>query len=149
VSKKRDARSPVRFADAFVVEYQRTAIAGRPRRIKTVILINWNVIPARHVAAPVVVAANTVGIGRIDRSMRFSHIRYPPSFALPKRFQGAVLQEDRLKLCQNRFAQFASVRAAPEIANHNRGRDCDGDDDGMRSGFSEVAWLNRLSLGKR
>jgi hypothetical protein len=54
-----------------------------------------------------------------------------------------------LKLGQNCFPQTAFGRAAPEIANHNRGRDCDGDDDERDADSQEVGWLNRLSLGKR
>ena len=48
------------IADAFVVKHERAAVAGWSRGIKTVVLMHWNVIPARHLASPVVVRADAV-----------------------------------------------------------------------------------------
>ena len=48
------------IADAFVVKHERAATAGWPRGIETVVLMYRDVIPPRHVAPPVVVAANAV-----------------------------------------------------------------------------------------
>jgi len=53
--------------DAFVVKHERAAVAGRTRGIKTVVLIHRNVIPTRHLASPIVVRANAVRIGCIER----------------------------------------------------------------------------------
>ena len=55
------------IADAFVVKHERAAVAGWSRRIKTVVLLHRNVIPARHLASPVVVRADAVRVGCIER----------------------------------------------------------------------------------
>src|SRR5439155_1062511 len=55
------------ISDAFVVKDKSAAVADWPRWIETVVLLYRDVIPARHVACPVVVWANTVRVSCIER----------------------------------------------------------------------------------
>jgi hypothetical protein len=126
-------RTPVPgpIADAFVVKHEGAAVAGRPCGIKTVILIYRDVIPARQLASPVVVAANTIRVRCIERLNQIHAHQVSAVIGAAEALQRTVLQGNWLKLCKNRLAQPVRRGAAHEIANHNRSH-CYQSDDNKR-----------------
>ncbi len=117
------------IADAFVVKHERAAVAGWPRGIKTVVLMHRDVIPARHLTPPVVVAANAVGVGCIERLNQILAHQVSAVIGATEAFKRTVFQSDWLKLCNNRLAQLAAGRAVREIANHNHSSSESDDDE--------------------
>ena len=116
-------------ADAFVVKHKGASVAGWPRRIKTVVLIHGDVIPARHIASPVIVRANAVGIGCIDRLNQIFAHQVSAVIGASEARKLAILQDDRLKFRKDCFAQFAASRAAREAINQDGGRGRESEDD--------------------
>ena len=116
-------------AEAFVVKHERAAVARWPCRIKTVVLIHRDVIPARHFTPPVVVPANTIRVRCIERLNQILAHQVSAVIGAAEALQRTIFQSDRLKLCKNRLAQPALCGAAHEIANHDRSRCRESDDD--------------------
>src|SRR5439155_11245587 len=105
------------ISDALIVKHQRAAVAGWPCGIKTIVFMDRNVIPARYFASPVIVTANAVGIGGIDRlDQVFAH-QVSAIIRAAEAFQRAVFQSDRLKLGKNGLAQPEPARFVHEISN--------------------------------
>jgi hypothetical protein len=117
------------MAEAFVVKHERAAVASWLGGIKTVILMHRDVIPARELASPVVVPANTKGVRRIEGLKQILAHQVSAVIGAAETLQRTILQDDRLKLCKNRLAQSARRGAAHEIANHDSGRYYESDDD--------------------
>ena len=115
--------------DAFVVKIERAAVAGWSCGIKTVVLMHRDVIPTRHLASPVVVAANAVRVRCIERLDQIVAHQVSAIIGAAEAFQRTILQRDGLKLCKNRFAQPACRGAVHEIANHDGSRCYESDDD--------------------
>jgi hypothetical protein len=88
-----------------------------------------DVIPARHLASPVVVPANTIRVSCIEGLNQILAHHVSAVIGAAEALQRTILQGDRLKLCKNRLAQAARRCAAHEIANHDRGRCYQSDDD--------------------
>ena len=59
------------------------ALARRPMGSEAVVLMDRD--ESLRIASPVVLAIDAVRIGRLHTGGRFPHMRYPPSFSLPKR----------------------------------------------------------------
>ena len=91
--------------------------------------MNWDVIPARHLASPVVIRANTIGVRGVEGFNQILTHQVSTVIGAAEALQRTILQRDRLKLCKNRFAQPARRGAVHEIANHDRGRCYQSDDD--------------------
>src|SRR5207249_11124612 len=108
-----ETRTPVAVtvADAFIVKHERAAVAGWPRGIKTVVLMHRDVIPARHLASPVVVPAYAIRVGRIEGLNQILAHQVTAVIGAAEAFQRTVLQSDRLKFRKNCHAQLAAVRA--------------------------------------
>ncbi len=117
------------IADAFVVKHEPAAVAGWPCRIKAVVLMHRDVIPARQLTSPVVVPANAIRVRCIERLNQILAHQVSAVIGAAEALQRAILQGDRLKLCKNRLAQPARRGAAYEIANHDSGRCYESDDD--------------------
>src|SRR5438552_8282207 len=116
-------------ADAFVVKHKGAAVAGRSRRIKTVILIHRDVISTGHIASPVIVRTNAVRVCCIERLNQIFAHQVSAVIGAAEARKRAVLQNDRLKFRKDRFAQLAPGRAARQASNHDGGRGSEGDDD--------------------
>ena len=117
------------IADTFVVKHERATVAGWPGRIKTVILMYRDVIPARQLASPIVIPANAVRVRSIERLDQILAHQVSTIIGAPEALQRTILQDDRLKLCKNRLAQPARRGPAHDIANRNGSRcgESDGD----------------------
>jgi len=124
-------RTPVAgpIADAFVMKHERAAVAGWPRGIKTIILLHRDMVPAGHLASPVVVAANAVRVRCIEGLNQILAHQVSAVIGAAEALQRTILQGDRLKLCKNRFAQPARRGAVHEIANNDGSRCYESDDD--------------------
>ena len=88
-----------------------------------------DVIPARHLASPVVVPANTIRVRCIEGLNQILAHQVSAVIGATEALQRTILQGDRLKLCKNRFAQPARRGAVHEIANNDGGRCYESDDD--------------------
>jgi hypothetical protein len=88
-----------------------------------------DVIPARQFASPVVVPTNTIRVRYIEGLNQILAHQVSAVIGAAEALQRTILQGDRLKLCKNRFAQPARRGATHEIANHDRGRCYQSDDD--------------------
>ena len=126
-----ETRLPVAglIADAFVVKNKGAAVASWPCGIKTVILVHRDVIPARQLASPVVVPAHTVRVRCIEGLNQVLAHQVSAVIGAAEALQRTIRQSDRLKLCKNGFAQPVRGGAAHEIANHDRDRCYQSDDD--------------------
>src|SRR5205823_13176987 len=126
-----ETRFPVAgpIADALVVKYERAAVAGWPRGIKTIILIHRDVIRAGHLASPVVILANAVRVRGVKWLDQILAHQVSTVVRAAKALEGAVLQSDRLKFHKNCLAQLAASRAVCETDNHNSGGSCQSDND--------------------
>src|SRR6266496_4530765 len=91
--------------------------------------MHFDVIPARQLASPVVVTANTIRVCCIERLNQIRAHQVSAVIGAAEALQRTILQGDRLKLCKNRLAQPAVRGAARKIANHDRGRCYESDDD--------------------
>src|SRR5262245_19095802 len=107
------------IANAFVVKNKSAAIADWPRRIKTIVLVHGNVISARHLAAPIVIWANTVRISCIERLNQILAHQITAIISAAKALERAILQNYWLKLRKDGLAQPALRRATPDVANHD------------------------------
>src|SRR5207302_3534767 len=116
-------RAPVAaaIADTFIVKHERAAVADWPGRIKTVVLMHRDLIPARQLASPVVIAANAVGIRRIERLDQIFAHQISAIVGAAEAFQRTILQDDRLKFRKNRLTQLARRGSARDVANRNGG----------------------------
>ena len=117
------------IAEAFVVKIERAAFAGWLRGIKTVILMHRDMIPVRHLASPVIVAANAVRVRCIERLNQILAHQVSAVIGAAEALQRTIFQGDRLKLCKDRLAQPARRGAVHEIANHDGSRAYESDDD--------------------
>src|SRR5207249_845988 len=126
-----ETRIPVArpISDAFVVKDKSAAVADWPRRIETIVFVNGNVISARHFACPVVVWANAVRVGCIDRLNQIFAHQVSAVIGAAEARKRAVRQNDGLKFRKDRFAQLAPRRAARQASNHDGGRGSESDDD--------------------
>src|SRR5439155_15831944 len=126
-----ETRLPVAgpIADAFVVKHERATVAGWPRGIKTVILMHRDVIPARQLASPVIVPANTIRVRCIGRLNQILAHQVSAVIGAAEALQRTIFQGDRRKLCKDRLAQPARRGAVHEIANHDGSRAYESDDD--------------------
>ena len=111
------------------MKHERAAVAGWPRGIKTIVLMHWDVIPARQLASPVVVTANAIRVRCIERLNQILAHQVSAVIGAAEALERAILQRDRLKFRKNRLAQLARCGAAHEIANDDRGRCYESDDD--------------------
>ena len=108
-----ETRIPVAgpISDAFVVKNKAAAVADWPRWIETIVFVHRNVISARHLAAPVVIWANTVRVSCIERFNQILAHQVTAIIGAAKALERAVFQNDWLKLSENRLAQLALRRA--------------------------------------
>jgi len=90
--------------------------------------MHWDVIPARHLASPVVIRANTIGVRRIEGLNQILAHQVSAVIGAAEALQHTILQGDRLELCENRFAQPARRGAVHEIANDDGSRCYESDD---------------------
>src|SRR5262249_14656850 len=97
--------------------HERAAVADWLGTIKTVVLMHWNVISARHFASPVVVCAYAVRIPCIEPLNQVLAHQVSAVIGAAEPFQRAVLQGDRLKFRKNRLAQLAPGRVVHPSAN--------------------------------
>ncbi len=107
------------ISDAFVVKDKFAAVADWPRRIEAIIFVHRNMIPARHLASPVVVCANAIRVRYIDGLNEILAHQITAIVVAAKAFERTVFQNDWLKLRKNRLAQLALRCAAHEIANYD------------------------------
>ena len=111
--------------------------------------MHWDVIPARHLACPVVVPANAIRVRCIEGLDEILAHHVSAVIGAAEALQRTILQGDRLKLCKNCLAQAARRSAAHEIANHDGSRCYESDNDerdangGSQKG-TEMYWLIRL-----
>ena len=115
------------IADTFVVKHECPTIAGWPRRIKTIVLMHRDVVPARHLASPIVIPANAVRVRCIERLNQIFAHEVSAIIGAAEALQRTIFQGDRLEFRKNRLTEFASRGPARDIANRN-GRCCDSDD---------------------
>src|SRR5438552_5452073 len=88
---------PGMVADAFVVKHKGAAVAGRSRRIKTVILIHRDVISTGHIASPALVGPKPVGVCAMGGVNKTFDIRDSPAIAAAEARNRAVLKNDRCR----------------------------------------------------
>jgi hypothetical protein len=91
--------------------------------------MHWDVIPARHLACPVVVDANAVRIRCVEWLNQVLAHQVPAIVSAAEALQRTILQDDRLKLRKNRLTQPARRGPVRYIANRNGGGSCAKDDD--------------------
>ncbi len=117
------------IADTFVVKHKRAAVTSWPGWIKTVVLMHRDVIPARQLASPVVVAANAVRVPCIERLDQILAHQVSAIVGAAEALQRTIFQDDRLEFRKNRLTQPARRGPAHDIANRNGGRCGESDDD--------------------
>jgi hypothetical protein len=123
------------IADTFVVKHKRAAVTSWPGWIKTVVLMHRDVIPARQLASPVVVAANAVRVPCIERLDQILAHQVSAIVGAAEALQRTIFQDDRLEFRKNRLTQPARRGPAHDIANRNGGR-CGESDDNKRDADS-------------
>ena len=126
-----EMRTPIAgpIADTFVVKHERSAVAGWPGGIKTIVLLHRDVIPARYFACPVVVGTNTVRISCIERLNQILAHQVSAIIGAAETLERAVLQRDWLEFPKNRLTESARRGPARDIANRNCGDSCEKDND--------------------
>ncbi len=117
------------ISHALIMKYHGAAVAEWACGIKAIVFMDRHVIPAGHLAAPVIVTANAIGIGRIDRLDQVLAHQVSAIVRAAEAFQGTVFQCHRLKLGQNGFAQPAPSRFAHEIAHDDRAAERESNND--------------------
>jgi hypothetical protein len=117
------------IADAFVVKHERAAVAHWPCRIKTVVLMHRDVITARNFASPVIILANAIRVGRVQRLNQVLAHQVPAVIGAAEALELTVFQGDRLKPPKNLLAQPSPGRTVHQIANHDGAGCCERDDD--------------------
>ncbi len=123
------ARIAAAIADTFVVKHERATVTGRTCRIKTVVLMHRDVIAARQLAPPIVVAANAVRVCCIERLDQILAHQVSAIVGAAEALQRTILQDDRLKLPKNRLTQPARRGPVRDIANRNGAGCAESDDD--------------------
>jgi hypothetical protein len=111
------------------VKHERAAVTGWPGRIKTVVLMHRDVIPARQLASPVVVAANAVGVPCVERLNQILAHQVSAIVGAAEALQRTILQDDRLEFRKNRLTQSARRGPVHDIPDRNGGRCGERDDD--------------------
>ena len=87
-----------------------------------------DVISARHLAAPVIIPANAIGIRCVERRNQILAHQVSAVIGAAETLERAVLQRDWLEFRKNRLTQFACRGSARDIANRDGGRCCDSND---------------------
>ena len=124
-------RAPVAaaIADTFVVKHERAAVTGWLGRIKTIVLMHRDVISARQLASPVVVAANAVRVSCVERLNQILAHQVSAIVGAAEALQRTILQDDRLEFRKNRLTQSARRGPAHHIADRNGGHRGESDED--------------------
>ena len=150
-----EMRTPITgpIADTFAVKHERAAVAGWPRGIKAIVLMHGHVVPARHLASPIIIPANAVRIGCIYRLNQILTHQVSAIVCAAEALKRAILQDDRLEFRKDRLTELACRGPARDIANGNCRR-CDSDDgkhnaDGMSSHEGTLYASHLINLNSR
>jgi len=88
-----------------------------------------DVIPARQLASPVVVAANAVRVPCVERLNQILAHQISAIVGAAEALQRTILQDDRLEFRKNRLTQSARRGPVHDIPDRNGGRCGERDDD--------------------
>src|SRR5215470_9890933 len=124
-------RTPVfgPVTDTLVMKHERAIITSWPGRIKTIVLMRRDMIPARHLACPLVVGSDAVGIRRIEWLHQILAHQVSAVVGASEALQRAILQDDRLEFRKNRVTELACRGPTRDIANRDGSRCRESDDD--------------------